>query len=202
MWLFQRARHESLFETIDKTWRSPQEKSRGRHVLIRQRWNDEEDAAPESLLMGVLRCFTSCCAPQAVDSADDNLSQTELAEQQCQPTGGREVESLPRPGSKRPPVREEAPKSITRFGENARAGKFQRVRDDGPWWVARSSQGGKLFWMHEATEEITWKQPLPHTKLLPSNINVEVGMRQWAKVRLPSRALSDMPSPPPLSIRA
>jgi len=74
------------------------------------------------------------------------------------------------------------PETIIVAGPDERPSKFQRVRTDGPWWVSRSSNGGKLFWMHEGTQEMTWKQPLPRTTKLPANVNVDASMRSWTQV--------------------
>ena len=46
--------------------------------------------------------------------------------------------------------------------EDAPTNKFIRLAPDNPWLVCRSpDHGGKLFWMHEKTQETTWRQPLP-----------------------------------------
>ena len=56
--------------------------------------------------------------------------------------------------------------------------KFLRLAPDNPWLVCRSpDHGGKLFWMHEHTQETTWRQPLP--RLAPLTLeSVDSRMRQ------------------------
>ena len=60
------------------------------------------------------------------------------------------------------------------------AGKFIRLSPENPWLVCRSpDHGGKLFWMHERTQETTWRQPLP--RLAPLTLDsVSPSFREMA----------------------
>jgi len=85
-------------------------------------------------------CF-SCCTDKdgAVDPADSVENQA-LADS----SGGRV-----------------APDTVS-TDEEGPPSKFLRLAPDNPWLVCRSpDHGGKLFWMHEHTQETTWRQPLP-----------------------------------------
>lgn len=74
--------------------------------------------------------------------------------------------------------------------------KFQKVRSEGPWWVSRCASNGKLFWMHEVTRELTWRQPVPTLSSLPQEVRVHEGMREWTRV---SHTLPPRSPLPPLS---
>ncbi|KAL3914739.1 MAG: hypothetical protein SGPRY_007519 [Prymnesium sp.] len=65
--------------------------------------------------------------------------------------------------------------------------KFQKVRSEGPWWVSRCASNGKLFWMHEVTRELTWRQPVPTLSSLPQEVRVHEGMREWTRVVVDKR---------------
>jgi len=109
-----------------------------------------------------LSCCTGCTGDSAVvDDGNDSQSEVEL--------GGRVA---PEPGKRR--------------GEGSRASssasggsKFLRLAPDNPWLVCRSAEhNGKLFWMHEQTQETTWRQPLPRLAPLPSWPDVDASMQQ------------------------
>ena len=172
---------------------------RGRHALIRQKWyddgassvaDDDEHLLPSPLNM-VLRCLTSCCAPQAVESAEDGgpsaQVETELAELKRvpEPNGYYSNGHSKAPYSNSDAKRQKTPETLETIFvpcEDGRPNKFQKVRSDGPWWVSRSANGGKLFWMHEQTHEMTWRQPVPRIANLPPSVQVGEGMRAWTQV--------------------
>lgn len=56
---------------------------------------------------------------------------------------------------------------------------FLRLAPENPWLVCRSpDHGGRLFWMHERTQETTWRQPLPAIGPLPEWDSVDPSMRE------------------------
>lgn len=56
---------------------------------------------------------------------------------------------------------------------------FLRLAPDNPWLVCRSPEhGGRLFWMHERTNETTWRQPHPRLDSVPSWDTIHPSMRK------------------------
>ena len=55
---------------------------------------------------------------------------------------------------------------------------FLRLAPGNPWLVCRSvDHGGRLFWMHEKTQETTWRQPPPTLGPMPNWETVDKSMR-------------------------
>ena len=139
----------------------------------------DEPARDESMKR---RSIFSCCT--------DNSAVTDTYEEQQQQGGGELValnggRVAPAVMSRSEAAREQptgnASSSSSRAaGVEVRAGGaiFLRLAPDNPWLVCRSvDHGGRLFWMHEKTQETTWRQPLPRLGPVPAWDRVNGSMR-------------------------
>ncbi|KAL1507332.1 hypothetical protein AB1Y20_008178 [Prymnesium parvum] len=147
----------------------------------------------------ICRLLTACCpsAPvedhstqmETVSPAKSSLDSSRAETSACTPHSSRAVGSARAAGSKEPRADEppEAEVMYLPYGKGRHPNKFQRVRPDGPWWVSRATENGKLFWMHKETGEMTWLQPLPRHAPLPPDVRVGASMREWTQVVTDSR---------------
>lgn len=144
---------------------------------------DASDDPSQGTMRCVARCF-SCCTSDAVDDPDESFEgQTEL---QRDPSGSKSGARSMRPSPDEPmrvsPETDATRSGYSRSNASVAGPRFDRLPDS-PWLVQRSPEyGGKLFWTHETSRETTWKQPLPCTSALPTDINVHQGLRAMALV--------------------
>ena len=116
----------------------------------------------------------SCCADEQVANTTHALNDDPSTPHQREDSSGRRVAPARSIGAGGSSSHAQA----TGHDDDGSGSGFLRLAQDNPWLVCRSpDHGGKLFWMHERTQETTWRQPLPRLGPLPAWSTVHQSMR-------------------------